>query len=316
MVLFKKKTGTEETSIAEYIFNSIDENGNLPEGFELPDTKDKEVKFAAGANDGICMYHMGHNDLSDDNEKRLEELILLAGKGDASGAEKGFKEFCKKHRVISIIDDLQETVLDNEDKLDPNVMFKFAVDLFLHSSDIECVKTGLSILELFDTSDNEELAKAIRNIALCDEFTVFCLFIMRKWPTAEKDILECAKHVHGWGRIHCVDYIEPAEKETKEWLLFNGTDNDIMSAYSAWDVFIKAEVPALIRRGDLSYEEMHAVLKITEGLMDEGPVSGLSNMDNPKVYLGDVLFRSEGNYSFTEEDLKIIENIRAFINRA
>ncbi|MCR4649176.1 MAG: hypothetical protein K5776_08880 [Lachnospiraceae bacterium] len=122
--------------------------------------------------------------------------------------------------------------------------------------------------------------------------------------------VECAKHVRGWGRIHCVDYIEPSDNETKEWLLFNGTDNDIMPAYSAWNVFLKADVPELLRRGNLSYEEIHAILKITEALMDEGPVSGLSNMDNPNVYLGDVLYRIEGDYEFSEEDLNIIKAVR------
>ena len=82
-----------------------------------------------------------------------------------------------------------------------------------------------------------------------------------------------------------------------------------MPAYSAWNIFLKADVPSLIRRGNLSYEEMHAILKITEALMDEGPVPGLSNMDNPQVFLDDVLYRTEENYPFTEEDLKIIKDI-------
>ena len=43
-------------SIVELITNSIDENGFLPENFELPSEGDSEgVKFAAGAMDGICM---------------------------------------------------------------------------------------------------------------------------------------------------------------------------------------------------------------------------------------------------------------------
>ena len=299
-------------SIVELITNSIDENGFLPENFELPSEGDSEgVKFAAGAMDGICMYHMGHNPLEDDEEKKLEELIMLAGKSEFEKSEQGFAEFCKEHRAITIIDELQNCIIDNKEKLNPNTMFEFADKMFMHSSDIECVKIGLSILELFNTHDNKELATAIRTVALSDEFTIFSMFLMRKWPTAEGDILECAKHVHGWGRIHCVDYIEPTDNETKEWLLFNGADNDVMPAYSAWNIFLKADVPSLIRRGNLSYEEMHAILKITEALMDEGPVPGLSNMDNPQVFLDDVLYRiDEENYTFTEEDLMIIKNIR------
>ena len=300
----------EEKSIFDLISENIGENGSLSRDFELQNDDKEGAKFAAGAMDGICMYHMVGTSLDDKDKKKLEELIKLAGEGDTKGAEKGFADFCKDHRAITILDELQRCIFNNEETLDPNRMFEFAVNLLLHSSYMECVKIGLSILELFDTSENEELKKAIRMIALSDEFTVFSMFLMRGWPTAEKDILDCAKHVHGWGRIHCVEYINPVENETKEWLLFNGTDNDVMAAYSAWNVFIKADVPELIRRGNLSYEEMHAVLLITEALMNEGPVIGISNMDNPEVYLRDVLFRAEENYPFTEDDLRIIKDIR------
>ena len=47
--------------------------------------------------------------------------------------------------------------------------------------------------------------------------------------------------------------------------------------------------------------------------MDEGPVPGLSNMDNPEVFLSDILYRiEEGKYPFTEEDLKIIKDIQDY----
>ena len=283
-------------------------------GFELQNDNDREeIRFAPGAMDGICLYHMGFDPLEEADNKRLEELIMLAGKGDTAGAEHGFAEFCKKHRAITIIDELQECIIDNKENLAPKVMFDFAVNMFRNSSETECVKIGLIILELFNTQNNEEIKEAIRAVGSSDEFTFFALLNMRRWSTAEKEILECAKRVRGWGRIHCVDHIEPKDNETKEWLLFNGTDNDVMSAYSAWNVFIKSDVPALLRRGNLKYEEMHAILKITAALMDEGPVSGISNFDNPETFLGDVLYRTEEGYSFTEEDLKIIQDIHDYM---
>lgn len=312
-MVFKKKKSPKDMSIVEYITGSINKNGILQENFELPNTDDKEgYKFAPGAMDGICMYHMGDKTLVDEDKKKLKELIILAGNGYTSKAEEGFALFCKENRVITFIDELQKSIFDCENEIKPSILFDFAVDMLLHSADVECVKIGLSILELYNTCDDEVLANTIKTVALYDEFTVFSLFIMRRWPTAEKDILDCAKKVHGWGRIHCVDFIEPSDKETIEWLLFNGIENEILQAYSAWDVFKKAEVPLLLKRGDLSYEEIHAILKITQALMDEDPIPGLSNMDNPKVFLNDVLFRAEGNYQFSEEDLKILKDIRDY----
>ena len=89
-------------SIVEYITSSINKNGILQENFELPNTDDKEgYKFAPGAMDGICMYHMGDKTLVDEDKKKLKELIILAGNGYTSKAEEGFVLFCKENRVIS-----------------------------------------------------------------------------------------------------------------------------------------------------------------------------------------------------------------------
>ena len=60
----------------------------MQENFELPNTDDKEgYKFAPGAMDGICMYHMGDKTLVDEDKKKLKELIILAGNGYTSKAE-------------------------------------------------------------------------------------------------------------------------------------------------------------------------------------------------------------------------------------
>ena len=81
----------------------------------------------------------------------------------------------------------------------------------------------------------------IRTVGLSDEFTIFSVFCMRKWSDAENEILKLAKSVRGWGRIHCIDFIEAENAETKEWLFFKGVDNDVVPAYSAWPVYEKSD---------------------------------------------------------------------------
>ena len=299
-----------DKSLCEYIATSRTNEGVLPEGFKLPErTKEDGVRFADGAMDGISIYHMGHAPLSEDDQKKLGELLTLAGSGSEKEAEEGFREFCVKHRAITIIDDLQRYVVEHSSALDANIMYEFAVHLLIESHDKECVKIGLSILELFDAFENEELARNIRIVGLSDEFTIFSVFCMRNWPAAETELLELAKRVRGWGRIHCIDFIEAENEETKDWIFFNGVDNDVLPVYSAWPVYEKANVEERLRKDNLTYEEIHAILAITDALMDEGPVSGISRMDDPKAYLATVLKKAEREYPFTEWDQKILKNI-------
>ena len=300
-----------EQSLSEYIANSRTNEGVLPEGFKLPEsTKENGIPFADGAMDGITIYHMGHTPLNEKEKKELGKLLDLAGKGAEQEAEKGFLDFCEQHRALTIIDDLQRYIVEHKDSLNPGNMYGFAVHLLMDSQDKECVKVGLSILELFNTYANETLADVIRIVGLSDEFTIFSVFSMRNWPEAEAEILELAKRVRGWGRIHCIDFMEAENEETKEWLFFHGVENDVVPAYSAWPVYEKSNVEEYLNKDTLTYEEVHALLALTGALLDEGPVSGISRMDQPKEFLESVLKKTEGEYAFTEQEQRTIKDIR------
>ena len=299
-------------SLTELIYGSRNADGILPESFSLPDdTEEGKPRFADGAMDGIMIYHMGHTPLNDEEKNELLSLLKLAGNGKFDEAEGGFTLFCAKHRVVSIIDDIQRCIVDNKDDLDPNNMYRFAVNLLTKSADKECLKVGLSILELFDAYQDENLADVIRTVGLSDEFTIFSVFNMRNWPNAEKEILDLAKKVRGWGRIHCVDFISADDEETRSWLLYNGVDNDVVAAYSAMPVYEKTGMEDLINKEDeLSYEQMHAILAIADALLDEGPVSGISAFEDPKDFLNRIINKTQAGYDFSEDDIRIIEALK------
>ena len=166
-------------SLAELIYGSKTAEGILPDSFSLPDdTEEGKPRFADGAMDGIMIYHMGHTPLKDEEKNELVGLLKLAGDGKFDEAEGGFALFCGKHRVVSIIDDIQRLILDNKDSLDPNNMYRFAVSMLTKSADKECLKVGLSILELFDAYTDNNLADVIRTVGLSDEFTIFSVWIL------------------------------------------------------------------------------------------------------------------------------------------
>ena len=300
-----------ETSLSELIATSRNSEGVLPSDFSLPtDKDDKLARFADGALDGITIYHMGITPLSEEEKDKLGKLITLASNGEFNEAEEGFTEFTKPHRTITIIDDIQRFIVDGNNKLNHDNLYDFSVELLMNSKNTECVKVALSILELYNVYENEALAKTVRILGLSDEFTIFSMFLMRSWPEGEKEILELAKRVKGWGRIHCVEFITTENDETKEWLLYNGVDNYVVPAYSAWVVYNKADVEGVLKEENLGYDKIHALLKITNALMDEGPLHGISNMEDPKAYLDSILNKVRDDLPLTEEDKKIIEAIK------
>lgn len=300
-----------EKSISELIATSRNSEGVLPDNFSLPkDTDGKIDRFADGALDGITIYHMGVTPLSDEDKVKLGEILTLISNGKDKEAIERYKEFSRTRRTITLIDDIQRFIVDENNKMDHDRLYDFSVDLLLTSDNTECVKLALSILELYEVYENEALAKTVRIVGLSDEFTLFSVFLMRAWPAAEKEILELAKRVKGWGRIHCVDFITAEDEETRQWLLLNGVDNYVVPAYSAWIVYEKAQVEEVLKKDTLSYEELHGILKITEALLDEGPLSGISNMEDPKGYLNRVLDKINEDLNLSEEDQKIIEAIK------
>lgn len=131
--------------------------------------------------------------------------------------------------------------------------------------------------KLFDTDSVEERKNRIRTIGLSDEFALFAIFVMRRWKDGNYEIWQLAKKIHGWGRIHAVAYIEPTTDEIKRWLLLEGVHNHIAPAYSALVCWQKADAGGVLR-GDLSEEEFRAIRDIIEGLLDEGPVPGISEV--------------------------------------
>ena len=300
---------TKGESLYEYISRSITGDGILPDDFSLPKLEDKQKAiFADGAMDGIQIYHMGFTALEDDDRKTILDLLRLANKNELEKASEGFLKFCERFGAIVLIDDIHNTIIDNRDELDVHQMVKFAATLISESSERELVKIGLIILELVDTSKDADLMRTIRTLGLSDEFTIFSVFIMRHWPDGQMEILDLAKRVHGWGRIHCVRFIEPENDEITHWLLMNGIDNCVMSEYSALEVFDKINVEDMLDRTDLTDEEVKAVLKIIDAMLVEGPVQGLSAVESPPDLLTKVLKFAEDK-TLDEEGQQIIKDV-------
>ena len=274
--------------MAESIYQQIADNisgGVLDRNFSPVEEGDDQTStmFAPGAMDGICMYHMRPEALDEEGRAQMAAALKAAAERSCQTADALFYEWAKEHRVISHIDDLQKYVIDHAGELDPGNVHYTALSLILYSCHIECVKTGLSLLELF-REPAEDLKEIIRLLGLSDEFTVFSLWNMHNWEKGNEEIFSLAKKVHGWGRIHAVEQLEPETEEIRHWLLTEGTVNDVVHAYSSLTCWIKSGAQEVLF-GHPAEEEWEGLNTLIKGLLDEGPVPGISQLDNAKTVL-------------------------------
>ena len=287
-----------EKSIYELIRSAL-VDGVLPDHFSLPDEADSApVKFAPGAFDGIAIFHMGLDELDDEGRVKLGEALASASTGKREETDALFFEWTKKHRALSMVDEIGDYVRAHQAELKIGYMYQSAKYMILHSAHIECVKIGLELLELF-RGPMADVEEAVRTLGLCDEFTIFAVWNLRKWENGNGEIFDLVKKVHGWGRIHAVEFLEPDTEEIRRWLLMEGAENDVMAAYSALTVWEKCDAEELLREKPTA-EEYAAVLRLIDGLLDEGPCPGMSRVENAESVLLRVL-ELAAEYVPTEE---------------
>ena len=277
----------------------------LGKDFSLPNDEEG-LKYIDGAKDGISVYHMGAAEITQKDIEEINTVITLANTGDYDQADSVLEKLCERIRVVNFIDELQDCILARKDEIEDK-FYIYSLHLMTQSANIECVKAGMMIQELFGQS--EEVKGMVRTLGLSDEFTLYSVFIMRNWENGNTEIMNIAKSVNGWGKVHAVHYIEPETEEIKYWLLTGAVSNDVMPAYSGWDCYKKADVEAILKKDGLTYEELEGVLSIVDAMLDEGPVLGISNVENPKEILLEVLNHSIKHLPLSSKNCEVISNI-------
>ncbi len=290
----QKKEPAAEQSIYSSIRSALQAGGTLPPVFCLrKKAENNKITYADGAMDGIAIYHMGHGE---QDMQPLCDVVKLIATGNFSEAEAKLLAYFSADEyaaMLPLIDGLQEWIIQNRDDIEPNNLYHFALKTLKESPHIECVKFALSILELLDKGTNKETREIVEILAASDEFTLFCLFIMRRWPDANQAIFEAAKKVHGWGRVHAVEQLSAETDEIKHWLLYEGCDNYILAEYSALTCTNKADLKGLLQNNTITPKDFTVAAALIDSLLPEGPVIGISGIEEPDALLANFLKHAE-----------------------
>lgn len=131
---------------------------------------------------------------------------------------------------------------------------------------------------------------------------------MQKWDGGNDEIFALAKKVHSWGRIHAVERLEPETDEIRCWLLTEGTINEVVNAYSSLTCWQKSGAEEILA-GQPTREEFKAISPLIEGILDEGPVPGISELENAEAVILRFLQLSS-EYTLGADEYDVILAIR------
>lgn len=299
-------------SIYDIIKSSIID-GKLPEDFSLPKLhSEDEMVFVDGGLDGVYTFHMPLVEMSKEDYSKMAKAITLASDRDFNSATELFEEISRNNRAISIHDTMQEYILENKEKIRAGNLYEFSIGLIELSNNIECIKYGLTILEIMNTN-NEELKDVIRTLALSDEFTLFCVLIMNTWSKGNDDIFETAKNVYGWGRIQAVRFLRPLmprDEEIRMWMLKEGINNYVSPSYSALTIWREGNIGSILFV-EPTQEEFKYIGRILDAMLDEDAVAGISTLDKRKEILLKYLEKAK-KFSLNIGDYETIYNISKY----
>ena len=106
---------------------------------------------------------------------------------------------------------------------------------------------------------------------------------MCSWTGGNDEIFDLMQKVHGWGRIHCVNQIDPANRLIKNGCWIMAVGKQCRTSLFSIDRGEKCDLADQIVREDLSQGGLGGITLIIDGLMAEGPVAGISRLEDRRV---------------------------------
>ena len=302
-------------SIYKRIKNAMTAEETMPEDFVLRPRMQDGRQFADGAIDGTIRYYMGRAD-NTDIELLTQALKLASADKFEDAGNALLTYFAQGIVLLPVMDKVQEWIYAHSGELSPENLGRFAMTLLTQSGDVESVKFALAILEVIEQEPTDDLQELLLTLAGCEELTLFCLFVLGGYENANEMYFELAKKLHGWGRIHAVSMLKPANDEMRDWLLCEGWQNNIMPEYSAITIIKRVKLADMLQNAAGRLDELvNQAGNLIGYALQEEPIAGLSAYKRAGEVLQGYLACAQ-KAGLTEENLQKLPEIKAFIEKS
>ena len=303
----KEDLETKDLSIYELIKTSIQANGELPEDFKLPPKDPNGVPWADGALDGVYIYHTVVNE---EDIEPLKNIIFQISEGKFEEAQNNLENL--DFFMVSRRDPLLNWIIQEQKQININNLCEFTISQLSTSKNIEVIKFCLCVLEIINLETEKDTIEKVKILALSDEFTLYCLNILKNLENSNEEIFEIAKKVKGWGRIYSVKYLKVTNDEIKEWLLEEGFLNYINPAYTAYTCAKKINLIEILNDGKISNKKFNDISYLMNALLDESAITGMSALEDRELLIERYLEKAK-TLSSTEEDYEVVRLIKEYV---
>ena len=301
------KLETKDLSIYELIKNSIQNNGELPEDFKLPPKDPNGVPWADGAMDGVYIYHTVGNE---EDIEPLKNIVFQISEGKFEEAETNLDKL--DFSMVSRTNSLLSWIIQEQKQINIDNLCEFAISQLSTSKNIEVIKFCLCVLEIIKLETEKDTIEKVKILALSDEFTLYCLNILKNLKNSNEEIFEIAKKVKGWGRIYSVKYLKVTNDEIKEWILEEGCHNYIIPAYTAYTCAKKINLVEILNEDKISNKKFNDISYLMNALLDEEAITGISNLEDRELLIERYLEKAK-TLASTEEDYYAVITLKEYI---
>ena len=309
-----KNLETKDLSIYELIKTSIQTNGELPEDFKLPPKDPNGIPWADGAMDGVYIYHTVRKE---EDIEALKSIVFQISEGKFEEAQTNLDKL--DFSMVSRRSSLLNWIVQEEEKINLNNLYKFATLQLTTSKNIELIKFCLSVLTLMNIETDKDTIEKVKTLALSDEFTlycldilVYCLDILVQLEDLNEEIFEIAKKVKGWGRIYSIEYLQATNNKIKEWMLEEGCHNYVLPAYTAYTCAEKINLIEILNQDKISNKKFNDISYLMNALLDETAITGISALEDRELLIERYLEKAK-YLSSTEEDYEVVRLIKEYV---
>ena len=302
-----KHLETKDLSIYELIKSSIQANGELPEDFKLPPKDPNGVPWADGALDGVYIYHTVGNE---EDIEPLKNIVFQISEGKFEEAQNNLENL--DFFMISRRDPLLNWIIKEQKQINIDNLCEFTISQLSTSKNIEVIKFCLCVLEIIKLETEKDTIEKVKILALSDEFTLYCLNILKNLKNSNEEIFEIAKKVKGWGRIYSIKYLKVTNDEIKEWILEEGWLNYINPAYTAYTCAKKINLIEILNEDKISNKKFNDISYLMNALLDEEAITGISNLEDRELLIERYLEKAK-TLASTEEDYYAVITLKEYI---
>ena len=273
----KTKSRKLNESIFDFVSRNITSSETLPDDFTLESFKNYETGDIIFA-DGMFDYCIG-SELDSDILEQLKNMIKLMDEETIPSNTRLLDNYYKNNKnntILGTIDEFLSWIRENSKEYNAELIFKFGANAMLCGQQVETVKIGIALLGLFNLTEEDKITEAIKQLALSDEFTLYCDIALSNLKDINNYRFELAKKLHSYGKIILVPKLEVSNKEIEEWLFRYGCENEADNGWLAIDVAEKIDLPKYIKENELLESDIEGLNNIIDGLIEEGPKKGIS----------------------------------------